>query len=264
MDAVVIGAGHNGLVAAAYLARAGLLGGGAGAPRHRRRRVRDGGAVAGRARLARRLHAVAAAPADHRRARSGGARPERRGPRALPVRAVPRRAQGRDVVGSGAHPRPAGHRLVARRRRRLSGLVGALGDGGGAGPAAHARAARPRALAGRDRAGDPRRVDRRGSRRHPERAGPRAVRHPGPDRDARGALGPRHRLRRLLPRPRRGGGAAGRVGLRARRDGRGHRGAARRRRSRGRPRSYRGAGGPGARRRRRPRCRRRARGRARR
>ena len=63
LDAVIVGAGHNGLVAAAYLARAGLcvevlerrdIVGGA---------LRDRGAVARRARLAGRLHAVAAARA---------------------------------------------------------------------------------------------------------------------------------------------------------------------------------------------------------
>ena len=59
---------------------------------------------------------------------------------------------------------------------------------------------------------------------------------------------PGHRLRRLLPRPRRGVGDAGRVGLRARRDGRRDGGAARRRRGGRRARAARGAGRARARR----------------
>ena len=38
-DAIVVGGGHNGLTAAAYLARAGAFGSGARAPRAPRRRV---------------------------------------------------------------------------------------------------------------------------------------------------------------------------------------------------------------------------------
>ena len=53
---------------------------------------------------------------------------------------------------------------------------------------------------------------------------------------------PGHRVRRLLPRPRRGGRLARRMGLRARRDGRGDRRAARRRRGGGRARDARRAG----------------------
>ena len=71
VDAVIVGAGHNGLVAAAYLARAGLDVEVVERRDDRRRLLRDRGAVARRARVARRLHAVAAARPDHRRARPG-------------------------------------------------------------------------------------------------------------------------------------------------------------------------------------------------
>ena len=68
------------------------------APRRGRRGLCDRGAVAGRARVAGRLHAVAAAPGDRARARPRLARARGDRPRPLPVRAVPGRAQGGDVV----------------------------------------------------------------------------------------------------------------------------------------------------------------------
>ena len=58
-------------------------------------------------------------------------------------------------------------------------------------------------------------------RRHPLRAGARALRRAGADRHAGRARGPRHGLRRLLPRPGPGGRGGGRLGLRPRRHGRG-------------------------------------------
>src|SRR4051794_16758877 len=141
-DAVIIGAGHNGLVAAAYLAGAGLdveilerreIVGGACVteelwPGVRAspgaytlsllRRGGDRGAGAGGPRSAGRLPAAAAGAGDRPRPRpppprSGGARA-----RAVPVRAVPGRAAGGDVVEPRAHACPARRRLVARRRRR--------------------------------------------------------------------------------------------------------------------------------------------------
>ena len=133
---------------------------------------------------------------------------------------------GRQVVTWSSRERTrdaARARLVARRRRRLRGVRRALGGGRGARPAAAERAARPRALARGGRARDPRRLGRRRAGRHPLGGGARAVRDPGADRHAGRPRGPGHRVRRLLPRPRPGGRGAGRVGLRARRDGRGHR-----------------------------------------
>ncbi len=44
-DAVIVGGGHNGLTAAAYLARGGCIGAGAGAPRAARRRLHAGAPV---------------------------------------------------------------------------------------------------------------------------------------------------------------------------------------------------------------------------
>src|SRR3954449_12619475 len=116
-DAIIIGAGHNGLVAAAYLARAGLdvlvlerrdvVGGaciteelwpgvraspGAYTLSLLRRRVIDAPPPAGP------LPPRPAARADHRRPRPRGARLALLRAGAVPVRPAARRSQGRHVV----------------------------------------------------------------------------------------------------------------------------------------------------------------------
>ena len=208
LDVAVVGAGHNGLVAAATSPAPGC-GRGVRAARHRRRRLRDRGAVAGRARLPRRVHAVAAA-----RARSS------------PSSSWPRTGSRCDVHEPYLFaPLPDGRKVVTwsireRTRAQLErdwsradadGYARVVASAGrraaGARPPADARAARPRALARGRRAGDPRRADRRRAGRDPLGGGAGAVRAAGPDRHARRPRRPGHRVRRLLPRPRRGGRA---------------------------------------------------------
>ena len=174
-----------------------------------------------------RLHAVAAAGGDHPRARPGP-------PRAARWRCTSPTCSRPSPTGARWSPGPTPSARASRSprdwsrrgRRRLRRVRGAPRGRGRPGAAADARAARPRALA---RGGRPRAAGRLGGRRaggHPLRAGAGAVRDPGPDRHAGGAGGPGHRVRGALPRPRRGGRHARRVGLRARRHGRRDRRAA--------------------------------------
>ena len=66
-DIIIIGAGHNGLPTAAYLARAGLQGARPGTPRTRRRRLRHRGSLARLQGLHRRLRQQPVAAGDHPR-----------------------------------------------------------------------------------------------------------------------------------------------------------------------------------------------------
>ena len=151
------------------------------------------------------------------------------GPRALPVRARCPTAAGRHVVGRRA--RTAAQleaRLVARATPRATRPSRERWERGrGAGAAADARAARPRALARGGRPGDPRRLDRRRAGRDPLRAGPRPVRDPGPDRHA--GRRPRTRARpssASTTTSARRRGVPGAWGFARGRDGRGDAGAA--------------------------------------
>ena len=122
-DVVIVGGGHNGLTAAAYLARAGRLRAAPRARRPRRRRGRLGAGLRGRRRPALALLVPREpAPAAHHR------RPRARHPaRASPLLVVHARPGG---PRSRAAHRPRGgrrgirRRLRARRRRRRRRRLG--------------------------------------------------------------------------------------------------------------------------------------------
>ena len=83
LDAIIIGAGHNGLTCAAYLGMAGLRVRVVGAARRRRRRLRDRGIPSRLPQLDRGLHGQPAAAQDHPRSETARARTaHRRTPRA--------------------------------------------------------------------------------------------------------------------------------------------------------------------------------------
>ena len=103
-DAVIVGGGHNGLVAGFYLARAGLQAADPRAARVRRRRLRDRGVRARLPRLDRRLRDQHAARARLARHEAGRARHHDRHRRALPLRLPGRRA----AAARRRHPGRAG------------------------------------------------------------------------------------------------------------------------------------------------------------
>ena len=220
LDAVVVGAGHNGLTAAAYLARAGLS-----------VRVLERRDIVGGACVTEELWpGVRASPGAYT---FSLLRPEI-------VRELELERHGLRVTthepGLFA-PFPDGRSVVtwSSRERTHAGIARDWSKADADGYAAFSerweraaqrarpllsRAARPRALAGGRGGGHPRRQRGRRAGGDPVGARAGAVRGPGPDRHARRPRGSRHRLRRLLPRPRAGRWRAGRVGLRARRHGR--------------------------------------------
>ena len=239
-DAVVVGGGHNGLVAAAYLARAGL------SCLVLERRDAVGGAAVSeavfarlrRAGLALRVPRQPAAAAHRRRARAAGAP---RAPGRLLVHARP--ARRRRPRAARRRERPGGDAGVVRARHRRRRAVRRL-----AAPPRDARdvraarlpdAARAAALARRAAARSSA-TTRRG-RRSSRRRSRRSSRHALADDLVRGVVltdaligtfaaaddadaAPEPLL--PLPRDRR---RDGRLGRADRRDGRGHGGAARRR-----------------------------------
>ena len=185
-DAIVVGAGHNGLTAAAYLASGGPRRPGARGARPRRRRHRHRGAGARRSRPRARPHGRPAAALGRPRARPHQARAVAglaRGPR---LRA-PARRPGGDAVGRPRQVRGRDPDLVRERR-----------DG--------VRRVRPRRPLAR---AVPRRPRRRGAARDPgarlrrraARAAARArVPRPGQDRRPHDPARPRDGRRRLRGR----------------------------------------------------------------
>ena len=130
-DAIVVGGGHNGLTAAAYLARAGQVGARARAPRAARRRLHARAAVRRRAlrRQPLRLRRRPARRAGDRRARARAPRPART---ASPTRTSGSRSttarsfgQWLDDAARPGEPRGA-RRLATRTSHGLLGLRGAL------------------------------------------------------------------------------------------------------------------------------------------
>ena len=231
VDAVIVGAGHNGLVAATYLARAGL-----DVEVVERREIVGGCCVTEEL-----WPGVRASPGAYTLSLL------RAGDHAT--------SWAWDGTGSRSHahepylfaPQPDGRKVVtwSSRERTVAQLERdwCAADAGGysewsqrwEAAAARARpldarAGRPRALAGRGRPGDPRRA-----RSPTTSAGipSEAVRVPFAIQGLIGTLAgpedPGTAFVGLLPRPRRGRRRAGRLGLRARRDGRGDGRAARRR-----------------------------------
>ena len=168
-DAIVVGGGHNGLTAAAYLARAGLQRLRARAPRPARRRVRDRGDLARPPRLARVLRGQHAAPAGRQgpRAQALRLRPDPARPAVRDLRrrrhADPlpqRRGQGARVAGARVAEGRGDHAGVrgddgARRRRPAADDAQAAARAGLQAPGRRARAAargRPRRRAVSDAA----------------------------------------------------------------------------------------------------------------
>ena len=142
-DAIVIGAGHNGLVAAAYLATGGLRVARPRGPRPDRRRDRDRGAGARRPGPVARPHGRAAAAVGRPRARAGEARPVARRARGARVRAPARRPGGLAVE----RPRPRRSTRSAAgpptTPPRTSSSTGACGPSRGSSPTSATRR-RPR------------------------------------------------------------------------------------------------------------------------
>ena len=230
----MVGGGHNGLTAAAYLAKAGnsvlVL----------ERRERLGGACTLERPFADPRYEVSPCAyvvgsprrARHRRARPQAPRPARRRRRPEPLGPVHGRDLVRPVARRRPHERrPQGPERLTQGHRRLLGVRAPLRRDPP--PAAHRRArhvgrrvAQPRRARGAPprRADDDRRplrrLDRRGPRRPHERpaAQGRALR-PGRDRRLGGPEGQGHRLDQAHALPGRPRGPGTGVGLRARRHG---------------------------------------------
>ena len=131
-DAIVVGGGHNGLTAAAYLARAGPARLRARAPAPARRRVRHRGALARPARVARVVRRLDAAAEGRRRPRARRATATRRSrstpssrrspPTGQPILLPQRRARhlraGRARVAQGRRQRSRRSTRCSRRPRR--------------------------------------------------------------------------------------------------------------------------------------------------
>ena len=126
-DAVVIGAGHNGLVAAAYLGKAGPEGAGARAPGARRRDPRHDRDRPRRPSAGHRAHGRAAPAVGDRGSRPGSARARHRRARRPRVRAAAR-GPAADAVGRrrahGVRARANGRRGTRRRTPRSTGGSG--------------------------------------------------------------------------------------------------------------------------------------------
>ena len=113
LDAIIIGAGHNGLTCAAYLGMAGLQRARVRAPRRGRRRLRHGGIPSRLSQLDRGLHGEPAAAESHSRPEARRARTaHRRAPRAEFSAAA-----GRALSAHRRRPHRSGNREIFRARR---------------------------------------------------------------------------------------------------------------------------------------------------
>ena len=116
-DLIIIGAGHNGLVTAAYLAQAGAQGPRPRAPRRPRRVLRHRGALARLQGLHRRLRQQPAAAGDHPRPGAEEARLRDAAAEPVVVHPVPGRPLPDDGAGPGDDA-PRDRQVLARRTRR--------------------------------------------------------------------------------------------------------------------------------------------------